>query len=261
MGTDSADVNGDGRMDLFVTALDYQTNELYLNNGDLTFTDVTFRAGLAEPSFLKVGFGMKFLDYDNDGDKDLLVVNGHIIDNIHLYRDQVTYEQSPTLLANDGAARLKDVSRDLGERFARPMVGRGLAVADYDDDGDLDFFVVNNNRPGELFRNDGANDPARGGGHWLTIKLRGVQSNRNGIGARVRVLRRDAAGAERWQTDEVRTGSSYCSQSDSRLHFGLGPSTTAAVVEIHWPGGGVQTLKDVKADQILAVTEAATGDK
>ncbi|HEY3176327.1 MAG TPA: CRTAC1 family protein [Candidatus Polarisedimenticolia bacterium] len=259
MGTDAGDVDGDGRMDLIVTNLDYETNELYVNNGDLTFTDATFRAGLGESNFLNVGFGVDFLDYDNDGDKDLLVVNGHIIDNIHLYREQVTWEQAPSMLANDGVGRFREVTRDLGERFARPNVGRGVAVGDMDDDGDLDLLVVNNNREAELFRNDGGNDASRGGGHWLLVKLRGVKSNRNGIGARVRVMTRDGKGGERWQADEVRAGSSYCSQNDTRLHFGLGASTAAATVEIRWPGGGLQTLKDVKVDQILVVTEAVEG--
>ena len=257
MGTDAADVNGDGRFDLVVTNLDYETNELYINNGDLTFTDATFHAGLAEPSFLKVGFGADFLDHDNDGDKDLLVANGHIIDNIHLYRDQVTYAQSPTMLSNDGTGRFVDVTRSLGETFTRPKVGRGLAVGDIDDDGDLDVLIVNNNAEAELFRNDGGNAPGSGGGHWLMVKLRGTRSNRNGIGARVRVMTRDAKGVERWQVDEVRAGSSYLSQHDTRLHFGLGAAAAVGTLEIRWPGGGVQTLKDVKADQILTVTEAA----
>ena len=253
MGTDAADVNGDGRMDLIVTNLDYETNELYLNNGDLTFTDATFRAGLAEPCFLCVGFGTAFFDYDNDGDNDLLVVNGHIIDNIELLRDEVKYAQPPTLLANDGTGRFKDVTGQVGADFARPNVGRGVAVGDYDDDGDLDLFISNNNRQAELFRNDGGAEA----GHWLTVKLRGVKSNRDGIGARLRVRTLDAAGKERWQVAEVRAGSSYLSQNDSRAHFGLGGAVAAATLEVRWPSGAVQTIKDVKADRIITVKEEA----
>jgi len=258
MGTDAADINGDGRMDLIVTNLDYETNELYLNNGDLTFTDGTFVAGLGEVNFLNVGFGVDFLDFDNDGDKDLLVANGHILDNIRLFKDQVTYAQPRSLLANDGSGRFKDATAEVGPRFAQPNVGRGLAVADMDDDGDLDFFVINSNREAELFRNDGGNDQRVGGGHWLLVKLRGTKSNRNGIGARIRVMTKDASGMERWQTDEVRAGSSYLSQDDVRLHFGLGVSERAEAVEVRWPSGVRQTMTGVKADQILAIKEEGT---
>jgi hypothetical protein len=251
MGTDSQDVNGDGRMDLVVTNLDYETNELYINNGDLTFTDATFKSGLAEPSFLRVGFGVSFLDFDNDGDLDLLVANGHIIDNIELTSTEVTYLQPRSLLENDGKAHFHEIGPSFGARFVAPEAGRGLAVADFDNDGDLDFFVVNNNRQAQLFRNDGG-DRA---GHWLTLKLRGTRSNRDGVGARVRVRSRDATGGARWQTSEVREGSSYLSQSDIRLHFGLGATATAEEIEIRWPSGIRQSLKDVKADQFLDVIE------
>ncbi len=251
MGTDAADVDSDGRMDLIVTNLDFETNELYLNNGDLSFTDVTFRAGLGEPNFLHVGFGVDFLDYDNDGDKDLLIVNGHILDNIHLFKDGVTYMQPRSMLANDGSGRFTEVTSTLGEAFARPAVGRGLAVADMDNDGDLDFFVVNSNLAAQLFRND----PARSDRHWLLIRLDGVKSNRNGVGARVRVMTRDETGEELWQVDEVRAGSSYLSQNDTRLHFGLGKHRRARTIEIRWPSGITQTLTDVAADQILTVRE------
>jgi len=257
MGTDAGDVNGDGRIDLIVTNLDYETNELYLGNGDLTFTDATFPAGLGGHCFLEVGFGTDMLDYDNDGDKDLLVVNGHIIDNIALFRDEVTYEQRRCMLENDGTGKFKEAAPRLGADFIRPGVGRGLAVADYDDDGDQDFYVVNCNRAGELLRNLGGNDPKRGGGHWILIALEGTRSNSHGVGARVRIMTKDAAGKERWQMDEARAGSSYLSQNDPRLHFGLGSATRIARIEIRWPSGTVQTLTDVAADQILKVKEPA----
>jgi len=253
MGTDAADVNGDGRMDLVVTNLDYETNELYVNNGDLTFSDATFKAGIAESSFLHVGFGAAFVDYDNDGAPDLLVANGHIIDNIGLTSTEVTYEQPRSMLRNDGAGRFREAGPALGPSFTAPNVGRGLAIADYDDDGDADFFVVNNNRDAQLLRNDGGS----AAGHWLRVKLQGTKSNRDGVGARIRVKTRDAAGKERLQANEVREGSSYLSQNDLRVRFGLGPATTIDEVQIRWPSGAVQTLKDVKADQTLKTVEAA----
>ncbi|MGH9870582.1 MAG: CRTAC1 family protein [Candidatus Polarisedimenticolia bacterium] len=250
MGTDSADVNGDGRMDLIVTNLDYETNELYVNNGDLTFTDATFPAGMGEPNFLNVGFGADFLDYDHDADMDLLIINGHILDNISMFKDKVSYEQPRSLMSNDGAGRFREVGPLVGPDLVKPDVGRGLAVGDMDNDGDLDFFVTNNDRPAQLFRNDGADKV----GHWLLIRLQGARGNTDGIGARVRVTTRDAAGKPRTQTADTRTASSYCSQNDTRLHFGLGPAETADI-EVRWPGGKTQTLSGVKADQILTITE------
>jgi len=257
MGVDTGDANGDGRLDLVVTNLDYETNELYTNNGDLTFTDATFRAGLGQPNFLHVGFGIDLLDYDNDGDQDIMIMNGHILDNIELFRDQVTYQQPRSLLLNDGTGRFTDISAQAGEDFSKANVGRGLAVGDYDNDGDLDFFVVNSGRKAQLFRNEGGNDPARGGGHWLMLALHGVKSNRDGVGARIRVKTTDASGKEHWQVDLAKTASSYMSENDMRPHFGLGAAATADVVEIRWPSGILQTLTGVKADQLLEVTEKA----
>ncbi len=262
MGTDAADINADGLMDLIVTNLDYETNELYVNAGDTTFTDATFSAGLGEPNFLHVGFGADFLDYDNDGDADLMIANGHILDDIEKVRDQVTYAQPRSMLANDGAGKFREVGPALGPDFVRPAVGRGLAVGDYDNDGDLDAFIVNSNGRADLIRNDGGNDPASGGGHWIMLTLRGTRANRDGVGARVRVLTRSggAGGAgekETWRTDEVRRGSSYLSCHDPRLHFGLGAATRADVVEVRWPGGAVQRLENLAAGQVHVITEPA----
>ncbi|HKY32714.1 MAG TPA: CRTAC1 family protein [Candidatus Polarisedimenticolia bacterium] len=260
MGTDAGDVNGDGRMDLVVTNLDYETNELYLNNGDLTFSDVTFRAGLGEPNYLDVGFGADFLDADNDGDEDLLVVNGHILDNIHLFKDKLTYMQPRSLMANDGTGTFREIGPLLGPDFTRPDVGRGLAVGDHDDDGDLDLFVVNNNRPAQLLHNDGGNAPGDVRGRWISIRLRGVRSNTDGIGARVKVTPRAAEGQGKVRVPpphsaEVRAGSSYLSQNDVRLHFGLGGAGRADI-EVRWPSGTVQRLDGVEGDRIVTITEA-----
>ncbi len=250
MGTDSADVNGDGRSDLIVTNLDFETNELYVNNGDLTFTDATYASGMGESNFLNVGFGASFLDYDNDADPDLLIVNGHILDNIELFKDKLSYAQPRSMMANDGRGMFREVASSLGSAFAAPDVGRGLAVGDMDDDGDPDFFVVNNNRDAQLFRNDGGSQAGR----WMTVALRGARGNTDGIGARVRVTAREASGAPRTQTLQVRAGSSYLSQNDVRLHVGLG-SATSADVEVRWPGGATQSFPGVPAGRVSVLHE------
>ncbi|MGH9868050.1 MAG: CRTAC1 family protein [Candidatus Polarisedimenticolia bacterium] len=249
MGTDAADVNGDGRQDLIVTNLDYETNELYLNSGDLTFTDATYAAGMGEANFLNVGFGADFLDYDNDADQDLLVVNGHILDNIELFKDKLTYAQPRSMMANGGTGIFREVGPSLGPAFAKPDVGRGLAVGDMDNDGDLDAFVVNNNRPAQLLRNEGGAQA----GHWMILVLQGARGNVDAIGARVRVTPRGPGSTPRVQTLEVRAGSSYLSQNDVRLHVGLGRAT-AADIEVRWPGGGVQSFPGVNADRIVTLT-------
>ena len=252
MGTDAGDVNGDGRFDLIVTNLDYETNELYINNGDRTFVDATFPAGLGEPNFMNVGWGVDFLDYDLDGDRDLAIVNGHLLDNARRFNDQARYEQPRSMLENDGTGHFKEVGPALGEAFVRPAVGRGLAVGDYDNDGDLDLFIVNNGAPAELLRNDRSGAPER---HWLLVSLRGRSSNRFGVGARVEVVTRQEDGTLRRQSDEVRAGSSYLSTNDLRLHFGLGTARTAQSVEVRWPSGARQVLTDVAADRTLTVQE------
>ena len=249
MGTDAGDLNGDGRMDLIVTNLDFETNELYLNNGDLTFTNATFSTGLGD-AFLPVGFGADFLDHDNDGDKDLLVVNGHILDNISLFKNYLTYAQERSMMRNE-AGRLREVGDTLGPDFTRPQVGRGLAVADMDDDGDLDLFVVNSGSRAELLRNDQPREEAS----YILVKLAGTKSNRAGIGARVRVMTRDAEGAEHWQVDETRAGSSYLSCHDPRLHFGLGRSKQAEKIEVRWPSGILQTLVSAEANRLVTIVE------
>jgi hypothetical protein len=254
MGTDAADVNGDGRTDLIVTNLDYETNQLYVNNGDLTFVDATYKAGMGESNFLHVGFGADFLDYDNDADPDLLIVNGHILDNIELFKDKLTHAQARSMMANDGKGSFREVGPSLGAAFTEPDVGRGVATGDMDNDGDLDLFVVNNNRPARLLRNDGGAQA----GHWLLLALRGAGGNTDGIGARVRVTGRGAPGGGGTQTLQVRSGSSYLSQNDVRLHVGLG-AATAADIEIRWPGGATQILAGVMADRVVTITEQPQG--
>ncbi len=154
-------------------------------------------------------------------------------------------------------ATFGSVGSQLGSSFTRPNVGRGLAVADYDNDGDLDFFVVNSNRRAELFRNEGGNTPSLGGGNWLILDLVGTRSNRDDIGARARLMPADPDGEGAWQVEEVKAGSSYLSQNDTPLHFGLALATSASRVEVLWPSGITQVLEDVAACQILTIVEQA----
>ncbi|HEV8375066.1 MAG TPA: CRTAC1 family protein [Candidatus Polarisedimenticolia bacterium] len=247
MGTDAGDYDGDGRFDLFVVHLSGEVNELYRNLGGLRFEVATYPAGIAEVGVLWVGFGTNFFDYDNDGDLDLYVANGHIVDNIPLFNDALSYAQRDFLLENTGTGRFKDVGRKHGAYFSKAFVGRGMALADIDADGDLDVVVSNNDQAAVLLRNDGGNAK-----HYLRLRLRGTRSNRDGIGAKVIVT---AAG--RKQVEELRSGTSYLSQNELVLHFGLGAAGRADQVEIRWPSGTRQLLRDVAADRTISIEESS----
>jgi hypothetical protein len=236
MAVDFGDYDEDGDLDLFVS--DIHFSALYRNDGGGFFTDVTVAAGVAEPSGQYDGWGAAFLDYDNDGDLDIFKANG---DMNHLYGHE------DQLFENDGTGHYSDVSLELGGYFERELVGRGAAFGDYDSDGDIDVFVVNLNDRPVLLRNE---SPAANS--WLQILLRGTTSNRDGVGARVAVT----AGG-RTQVTEKKSASGYLSTNDPRLHFGLGDNATAERVEIRWPSGTTQLLEDVRAGQLLRVTEPA----
>jgi hypothetical protein len=245
MGVDCGDVDGDGLPELFVTNFSEELNTLYKNHGDGTFEDVTQQIGLGS-GFLPLGFGTKLFDYDNDGDLDLHVTNGHVIDNVKLYTPSLTYEQRDLLYENIGG-RFRDVSAQAGAALQNTRVGRGLAVADFDNDGFLDVAISSLGRRAVLLRNRGVSK-----GHWLEIRAEGSPSNRFGLGATVRVQT-----PGRVQVREINTAASYLSANDTRLHVGLGDAKTAALIEILWPSGTKQVLKDVPANQILVVKEAA----
>jgi hypothetical protein len=242
MGTDAGDYDGDGDLDLFVTNLDMENNALYSNTGRGTFEDRSFPGGVAEPSYLMVGFGARFIDFDNDADLDILVGNGHILDDIHLYNEMISYEQPMQLYENSGG-RFRE--RAAGAALARRAVVRGLATSDYDGDGDVDVAVSENNRPARLLRND-----AGEGGGWLQIDLAARRGNPHGIGARVSV----SAGGRR-QLQEVRSGSSYCSQSDLRLHFGLGKEIRYDGVDVRWPSGARERFEGGEARRVVRLEE------
>lgn len=173
MGVDAADYDNDGLLDIYVTHLDFELNRLYHNEGEMAFPDATMISGLGRTAILNSGFGTRFLDYDNDGRRDLLVVNGHVLDNVNLYRKNVEYAERKMLYHNR-SGRFVNVSSSGGPAFVRPRVGRGLALGDYDNDGDLDVVVSNNNQAAELLRNDAGNHNP-----WLGIRLIGTSSNRD----------------------------------------------------------------------------------
>jgi enediyne biosynthesis protein E4 len=247
MGTDAGDTTGDGRMDLIVTHLDMQLARLYRNLGDQTFDDVTLRSKIGYATYHMSGFGTRFMDYDNDGALDIFMANGHVLDNIERYHPDSHYAEPKLMFRNNGRGIFENVSDRLGADFQRPRVSRGAAVADFDNDGDLDILVSNNGQAAQLLRNDGGNL-----NHWLEIFLIGTKSNRDGVGARVKVIAGDLV-----LYDQKKGGMSYQSAQDPRLHFGLGQRTMIDAIEIFWPSGATTKLGSIKADQIIAIKEGA----
>jgi hypothetical protein len=246
MGVDFADYNNDGWPDLVVTDLANQRYALYLNNGEGSFNYVSPNAGLAQMTLAHSGWGVRFLDYDNDGWKDLLIAQGHDLDTIELNFPHLHYRE-PMLLARNTGRGFADVSAQSGSVFAQPWVARGLAVGDVDNDGRLDAIVTTNDGLVHVLHNQ-----TQTRNHWLLLKLVGHSSNRDAIGAEVELV--TAAGS---QFATVSTASSYLSASDKRVHFGLGKESSIQRIEIRWPSGIRQTIKDARADQILQIDEPA----
>ena len=244
MGVGVADYNGDGWFDLVRTNFSDQVTTLYQNNGDGTYYDASLQAGFGiNTKFL--GFGAGFLDCDNDGWKDVFLANGHVYPAISGKELHVTYEQRKILYRNRGDGRFRDVSASSGPGITAPNVSRGCAFGDFDNDGNIDVVVNNLDRPPSLLRNE-----SRHGNNWLMVKCVGTRSNRSGIGARVAVTT-----GERVQIDEVMSGSSYYSQNDLRLHFGLGKAARADLVEIRWPSGLTESFEAVPANRVMRATE------
>jgi len=247
MGVDFADYNNDGWPDIVVTDLANQRYALYQNNGDGSFSYASPAEGISQITLSHSGWGVRFLDYDNDGWKDLLIAQGHDLDTIELNYPNLHYRE-PMLLARNAGQKFVDVSADSGSVFRKPWVARGMAIGDLDNDGRLDAVVTTNDGPVHVLHNQEAAK-----NHWLLLKLVGHKSNRDAIGAEVSVATN--AGS---QYATVSTASSYLSASDKRVHFGLGTEEVAQKIEIRWPSGIRQTLKDIAADQILQIDEPST---
>jgi enediyne biosynthesis protein E4 len=246
MGSTAGDFDCDGWLDIFKTNFSDDTPTLYHNNKDGTFTDTTFAAGMGlNTKYL--GWGCGFVDVDNDGWADIFQVCGHVYPELEKSGLDTPFKEPKILYRNLRDGRFEDVSARAGAGVELASSARGVAFGDFDNDGDIDIVINNMNETPILLRNDGAE-----GKRWLKVKVTGAQSNRTGLGARVRVV----AGAHA-QMDEVRSGGSYISQNDLRLHFGLGPVEKADLVEVRWPSGVVDAVKNVDANQLIWIQEGA----
>jgi len=250
MGADAADYDHDGRLDLFMTDFQEQHPILYKNLGSGAFEDVTMQAGAAAGSFPYVTWGCGFVDFDNDGPPDLFIGCGHLgeyASEIDLPLFRVTYEVPPILLRNTGDGKFVNVSSSSGDGMRVKLVARGVAFDDLDNDGRVDVVILNLRRPPTLLRNESVT-----GNHWIEIRLRGVKTNRDGVGAHVKVVAGDLA-----QTGEVHSGRSYQSHWGSRLHFGLGKHDRVDRIEVRWIGGGVDVLENLPANRLLTIRESS----
>ena len=239
MGVTVGDYDHDGKFDLFITNFDDDYNTLYHNDGPNAFTDVSYAAKVAAVSLPYVGWGTKFFDYDNDGWADLFVANGHV------YPQIPTYRQRNLVHHNNRDGTFTEVAAQLGAPFLEKGVARGAVFGDLDNDGDVDIVINNLDGAAQVLRNDGGNSS-----NSVLIKTVGVKSNRDGIGARVKVVSGDLT-----QVDEVRSGDSYISQSDLRLHFGLEKRTKIDLIEVRWPSGTVDKITNITANKILTIKE------
>jgi hypothetical protein len=245
MGTDSGDFDGDGRLDLVVTNLDLEMHSLYRGLGQQLFAYATPDSGIGPPTLPYVGFGVVFFDFDNDTRLDLAFANGHIMDNAPQFRAGATHGQRNLLFRNETPGRFAEIGRSAGPGFALEKVSRGLASGDIDNDGDLDLLVTNNGQTADLLRNEGGNR-----GNALIVRTIGRASNRDGVGTRLRL-----AAQEGTQLREVKAGSSYLGQNDLRQHFGLGDAVRVDRLELRWPSGRTEVIRDIPANQAITIRE------
>lgn len=250
MGTDAADYDNSGKQSLVIGNFANESIALYHNDGQGLFTNDALDAGIALPSAKSLTFGVFFFDYNLDGLPDIFALNGHVADDIRVVQPTLSYAEPPLLFRNVGHGKFEDVSNRVGAALREPVVGRGAAYGDIDNDGDLDLVLTTSNGPARLLRNDGANQ-----NDMLRVKLIGTRSNRDGIGARVLLT---ASTGERI-SEMVKSGSSYLSQSELPLTFGLGKPDSARriTLEIRWPTGRTETLRDIHSNQFVTVKEGS----
>ncbi len=247
MGVDSADYDNDGWLDFFMTSYQAELPVLYRNLGGGLFEDVALNAGVGDGCLPHVNWGNGFVDFDNDGDRDIFVANGHLEEYIEHMDDTTSYQTLNALFLNTGDGKFVNVAASAGDGMSVKACSRGTGFGDLDNDGDVDAVVLNSQEKPTILRNDTSS-----GNHWIQIRLRGVKTNRDGIGARVKVTAGDLV-----QIDEVHSGRGYQSHHGLRLHFGLGRRERVDRIEVRWIGGGVDVLEDVAPDRLLTITEGS----
>ena len=250
MGVDSGDYDRNGYPDIYVTNFSLEPNSLHKNNGNGTFTETTFAAGLGNPTLLFLGFGTSFQDFDQDGWLDLFAANGHVIDNIALFDPTINYAQTNQVFWNQRDGRFKDISSKAGAPFQIERVHRGAAFGDIDNDGDIDVLVTAVNDSPLLLRNEGLGVNGQGSNNSLLVSTEGTDSNRNGIGAQVIVVAENGR-----QSREVRSGYSYLAANDLRVHFGLGPSSIIDSVIVKWPTGLEDVATEIEPNRWITFRE------
>ncbi len=245
MGVACGDYDNDGWLDLFMSNYQGETAILFRNLGGKFFVDVTQQTGAGQRSYNHVTWGNALVDLDNDGHRDIFFACGHLLDNVDLFDDTTSYLARPVVLKNTGTGKFVDVTDHCGDGTRFKSVGRGAAFDDLDNDGRVDVVILNSRRPPTVLRNVSPT-----GNHWIEIRLRGVKSNRDGIGAHVKVVAGNLI-----QLGEVHSGHGYQSHYGTRLHFGLGKQRHIDRIEVHWIGGGKDVIHDLDVDQIITITE------